>query len=100
MSMGSGLDGHNGVSHGGTIAVLFDEALSFAAFMHIKPPFVTGEQRVIYKKPVRTPGLVLVRCWTEKIEGRKVFVKGTMEDGHGGIYALAETLYITLKAAL
>lgn len=100
VSLGSGLDGHNGVAHGGTTAVLFDECLSYAAVMHLKPPFVTGEQKVIYKKPVRTPGLILIRCWADKIEGRKIWIKGTMEDGHGGIYALAETLYIRPRAAL
>lgn len=100
-SMGSGMDGHHGLAHGGTIATLFDESLSLAAMMALEnKQFVTGSTYVVYKKPLPTPGLVLVRSWVDKFEGRKVWVKGTMEDGHGGIYATAENFYITVKGKL
>ena len=55
---------------------------------------------IAYKAPLPTPGILLVRSWAEKIEGRKMYIKGTMEDGFGNVYATAETLYIIIKPKL
>lgn len=94
------MDGHPGMAHGGTIATLFDEALALAGLMKLDRPFVTGESKVQYKAPLRTPSVVLVRSWVQKQEGRKITIWGTMEDGNGLVYATSEALYITLKASL
>lgn len=101
-SIGSGLDGHPGLAHGGTIATLFDEALALGGLMTLEQGkgFVTAELKLVYKAPLPTPSLVLVRVWVDKHEGRKVWVKGKMEDGHGLIYAMGESLYITLNAKM
>lgn len=101
-SIGSGLDGHPGLAHGGTIATLFDEALALGGLMTLDEgkSFVTAESKLVYKAPLPTPSLVLVRVWVHKHEGRKVWVQGSMEDGHGLVYATSEALYITLKAKI
>ena len=99
-SMGRGLDGYPGFAHGGTIATLFDETLSLVALQVLSMPFMTVYLTTTYKKAVPTAGPVLVRCWCEKFEGRKAWITGTMEDGEGGIYALAEYMFITRKSKL
>lgn len=43
---------------------------------------------------------MLIRCWCDKFEGRKAFIKGTMEDGNGKIYAEAESLFIMVKSKI
>lgn len=50
-----------------------------------------------YKKPVPTPSTVLCRSWVERKEGRKVWGKGTVEDGMGTVFALGEALFIGIE---
>lgn len=45
-------------------------------------------------------GIVLLRCYCAKWEGRKAWIKGTMEDGQGKIYAEGESLFIIAKGKL
>ncbi|KAF2166417.1 hypothetical protein M409DRAFT_54768 [Zasmidium cellare ATCC 36951] len=99
-SMGHGLDGHPGLAHGGTIATLFDEGLSLGALQVLDKAFMTAHSFIKYKAAVPTPSVVLLRCYCEKWEGRKAWIKGTMEDGEGKIYAEAESLFIIAKTKL
>ena len=55
---------------------------------------------VEYKKPVRTPGTVMARAWIVKIEGRKVWVEGVVEDGEGNVHAQAEGMWLRAKAKI
>lgn len=48
-SMGSGLDGHPGLAHGGTFGVLFDEALSLGALTAFERAFMTASTTINYK---------------------------------------------------
>jgi hypothetical protein len=41
--------------------------------------------------------LVLLRCKFSKIEGRKLFMTGTMEDVNGNILADSSCLYIEVR---
>lgn len=82
-SLGTGLDGHPGLAHGGTIGTLFDESLSLGALQVLPRAFMTANTVIRYKKALPTPGVVLVRSEVTKWEGRKAWVKGTMEDGNG-----------------
>lgn len=48
-------------------------------------------------RPVMLPGAVMVRTWVEeKSEGRKLFIKGVVEDGAGNVYAEGESLFLEL----
>ena len=54
-----------------------------------------------YKKMLPTPSVVLCRAWVEtEPEGRKVWVKASVEDGLGGVYATGRTLFIKMKPKL
>lgn len=58
------------------------------------PPPATAYLNVQYKAPVNTPCVLIARAWMTRMEGRKVFLKGVLEDGEGKVYATGEALYI------
>ena len=60
----------------------------------------TAELTVKYEKPLSTPGVVLCRSWVEKVEGRKVWIKGVLEDGKGLVFARGQSLYIRFRENL
>lgn len=102
VSLGSGADGHIGLAHGGITATIFDEGLGVLPLMTVSKDqsFMTATLNIAYKRPLPTPSVLLVRSWYEKIQGRKMYIKGTLEDGLGNVYATAEVLYITIKARI
>lgn len=96
LSLGSGVNGHVDTSHGGFISLLHDEALGLAA-ENSRPKdktTMTAYLKVDYKKPMNTPGVVLCRAWVEKKEGKKLLVKGTIQDGEGTVLSTSEGLFI------
>jgi acyl-coenzyme A thioesterase THEM4 len=97
LTFGSGMDGHAGIVHGGLIATVMDEILLLLAGLH-KEPYGSGYTaylKVDYKKPVPTPGTVLARALLEsRSSGKKGWLKGSLEDGVGGVFATAECLVI------
>jgi thioesterase superfamily protein 4 len=66
----------------------------------LKGPVFTGSLRVDYVKPCPTPGVVLARAVLSRVEGRKRFVKGTLEDGRGVVYARGEGMFVQVKETL
>ncbi|KAL2255715.1 hypothetical protein VTK26DRAFT_2826 [Humicola hyalothermophila] len=49
---------------------------------------VTATMGFTFLKPVKVPGIVLVRSRVVKKDGRKIFVRGAIEDGDGEIAPL------------
>lgn len=97
-SLGTGVNGHNGYSHGGFIGTLIDEAAGQCAFSVFGNDIVTGEMTVRYKKMLPTPSIVLVRTWIDREpEPRKVWVKVAVEDGYGGVFATGITVFIKTR---
>jgi thioesterase superfamily protein 4 len=99
MSLGGGLNGHHDITHGGMVSVILDEAIGTAAQMTrpMDKTTMTAFLRVDYKKPIPTPNVVLCRSWIEKIEGRKLWGRGSIEDGLGNVLALGEALFIIVE---
>ena len=60
----------------------------------------TVKLSVEYKKPVKTPGTVMTRAWIVKVDGRKIWVEGVVEDGEGNVHAQAEGMWLRAKARL
>lgn len=54
----------------------------------------TAELVVKYKRPVGTPCVVLCRAWIERVEGRRVRLKGCVEDGRGVVFAEGEGKFV------
>lgn len=111
ITLGNKLDGHPGICHGGMVATIFDEVLGYAApgsrlsgegqdEGKPVPSYVTAYLHTTYIRPVRTPGTILVVARTTKVEGRKIWVEASMEDGQGEKLAKAEALFVQVKLKL
>ncbi|KAK9764867.1 hypothetical protein K7432_007292 [Basidiobolus ranarum] len=93
--LGSKLCGHKGIIHGGMIASLLDEALGRTIIPNL-PGGVgfTANFSLNYRRPTFANHFVVVRAEVSKIEGRKGFVKGQVEDHKGNVLADSEALFI------
>ncbi|PGH35083.1 hypothetical protein GX50_02114 [[Emmonsia] crescens] len=90
-----GINGHPNTAHGGVIATLLDEIMSVAVSVHIpgyrenasaeRARLYTAQLDIRYLKPVRVPGMVVVKAWCVAREGRKFFMRGQLvqEEGEG-----------------
>lgn len=91
------MNGHADVAHGGLITAVFDETMGMVVGFH-KSPGMSGYTTVInvkFRKPVPTPGAILCRTWLgRRSGGRKLWIRGTIEDGEEGLYAEGESLWI------
>jgi acyl-coenzyme A thioesterase PaaI-like protein len=97
-SLGTGVNGHDGFSHGGFIGTMIDEIGGQCTSVIFGTDIVTGEMTVRYRKMLPTPSIVLCRAWVEEEpEGRKVWIRASVEDGHGGVFATGKTLFIRTK---
>jgi len=100
LSLGSGVNGHPHTCHGGLVATMLDEVLGLMVSFHQVRSTFTAFLNVEFKKPVPTPGIVLCRAWVTRAEGRKIWARGTIEDGRGNVYATSESLFVETKANL
>ncbi|KAI1614770.1 thioesterase family protein [Exophiala viscosa] len=77
--LGLELSGHVGLIHGGFLAVVLDECMGRACFARLPERIgVTVHMEIDYRKPVKADSMILVRAVTERVEGRKAWVKGTV----------------------
>jgi acyl-coenzyme A thioesterase PaaI-like protein len=80
-----------GMLHGGMISTLFDEALHATVYHCLDThPYVdtptmvfTVQLNVKLLKPVKVPGLVVIRCWCTAMSGKKCWTRAELlqEDG-------------------
>lgn len=63
-------------------------------------PPATARLAMNYRAPIKTPCIVLARSRVSKVDGRKVQVTASLEDGKGGVFADAEVLYIIARPNL
>jgi thioesterase superfamily protein 4 len=101
LKLGSGVNGHIDTCHGGFLSLVLDETLGNVA-EHEKPDngsTMTAYLNVDYKKPVPTPGCILVKAWLEKREGKKIWATGVIEDGQGNVSTIGNALFIIVHTA-
>jgi acyl-coenzyme A thioesterase PaaI-like protein len=104
ITLGSALDGHPGILHGGAMASLLDEGMGILLtvnmerdhFIAVGKGFAEGESpagglgsftaylNIKYLKPVRSGAAVQVVAWYAKREGRKSFVNAEVRQNVGG----------------
>lgn len=48
---------------------------------------------------MKTPNVVLTRASVVKVDGRKLLLEGSLEDGNGGVFSTAEGLFIIMDTA-
>ncbi|EGE87111.1 hypothetical protein RJZ56_000850 [Blastomyces dermatitidis] len=88
-----GISGHPSTAHGGVVATLLDEIMSLAVSLHIpgyhenegveRARLYTAQLDIRYRKPVRVPGMAVVKAWCVAREGRKVFMRGQLVQEEG-----------------
>lgn len=102
----SEIGGYPGYAHGGFVCTVLDEITGLVCTVNrargalFRGPAMTGYLNTRFLKPVRAPGVVLARARIMGTEGRKVFVRGWLEDRDGAVLAEAEALFINLKTKL
>lgn len=74
---GSAYEGPPGCVHGGYIAAAFDEVLGYAETFSGNPG-MTGTLTVRYRTPTPLHTEVVFRAKLDRVEGRKIFVKGSL----------------------
>ena len=103
---GTNLSGHPGLLHGGALATLLDEGLAWCGFNALPNHLgVTAYLNIKYRKPVPVGKYLCLRAEITRSEGRKVWVKGTIEvlgEGadamkRGEVCVEAEGLYVEPK---
>ena len=106
-SLGSGLNGHPRLCHGGLTATLLDEGMGNLLWVnkHLEctPPFAlataTANLNINYRKPLPTPTTVLAVAPVRAVPGRKFFVEARIEDGDGAVLAEGKALWVGFKEA-
>jgi acyl-coenzyme A thioesterase PaaI-like protein len=107
-----GVNGFHGITHGGFMSVLLDEAMGNLLFMHNSVDSslrslgqsisldifsmtgltaVTAALNVQYREPLSTPQVVAVTATLSRIEGRKLFVDGKIENQDGVVFATGQS---------
>lgn len=96
-ALGSGVNGHIDVAHGGVTASILDVSLGTMCQLHCTggDSSYTLELNIRYKKPLVTPGIYLTRVWLQKRStGRKAWLQAAIEDGNGNVYAECDSFWL------
>lgn len=100
IQLGHKLDGHEGIVHGGVLAMLFDDAMGMAFGAMGVTMAYTANLSVDYRIPVEADSKVLIRVRLSRREGRKLYFTAQMTSHDASIlYAEATTLYIIPRHA-
>lgn len=117
VEIGEGLNGYPNIIHGGMAATLLDEVsgvllqINTAAQLermkrqnpsgsHVQPSYFTAYLNTSYRLPVPTPGVILCTAKLERTEGRKVWLRATIEDGAGTVFTVGECMFLEMKNKL
>ena len=87
-------EGPPGHIHGGFIAAAFDEVLGMAQSLTGRPG-MTGTLSIKYRSPTPLNTPIVFKGWVERVDGRKIFTKGTAHNGEM-LCAEAEVLFLSM----
>lgn len=97
--LGDQLCGHPGIIHGGMLATLLDEGLARCCFPALPSHVgVTANLKVDYRKPAKAGAYYVMRAETVKVEGRKAWVRGWIEDMVDETKGETATRYVEAEA--
>jgi acyl-coenzyme A thioesterase PaaI-like protein len=89
--------GRNGAAHGGSIAMLFDSLLGYTASKLTRSPYQrTAFLHINYRQIVPVEKELQVDAGIERVDGRKIFVRGRLTDGEV-LLADGEALFVRLR---
>jgi acyl-coenzyme A thioesterase PaaI-like protein len=95
VTFGSAYEGPPGCVHGGYIAAAFDEVLGYAETF-TGAPGMTGTLTTIYRRPTPLHEEVVFRAHVDRVEGRKIFVVGTLHAGET-LCAEANAIFVSMR---
>jgi len=95
VTFGSAYEGPPGCVHGGYVAAGFDEVLGYAETFTDRPG-MTGTLHVVYRTPTPLHEEVVFRCKADRMEGRKIFVSGTLHAGER-LCAEGSAIFVGMK---
>ncbi|XP_006456336.1 hypothetical protein AGABI2DRAFT_195498 [Agaricus bisporus var. bisporus H97] len=100
LHVGRGLCGHDGIIHGGLLATLLDECLGRTAIINLPDQVgVTATLSLKYRAPTRADQFIMIRTSIVEAQGRKIKVKGQIEDLQGGILVEADAMFVQPRYA-
>ena len=88
--------GGRGAAHGGSIPLLFDELFGWLANAEGMPASRTAYLNTQYRSVVLIGAELTFRAWTDRVEGRKRFLRAELRHGPT-LCAEAESLFVTLR---
>ena len=91
-------EGPPGHVHGGYIAASFDEVLGMTQSLTGRPG-MTGTLTIKYRAPTPLHQEIVYRGWVDRIEGRKIFTKGTSHIGDT-LCAEAEAVFLSMPTEM
>ena len=92
---GPGAEGPPGIAHGGSLAAVLDEAMGNNCWIQ-GYRVVAGTLTITYRRGVPLGSTAVVRTAIQRVEGRKVYTTGSVEDLDGVVFTLAEAVFIRL----
>ncbi|KAF2712481.1 hypothetical protein K504DRAFT_373193 [Pleomassaria siparia CBS 279.74] len=112
MDLGSGLNGHPNICHGGFVATMLDEVFGVLITLNLGKKMerlkmqgsrsqltcFTAYLNTNYKKPVSTPGVILCTAKFIRQDRNKIYANGTIEDGNGTVYSTGEAMFIETQS--
>ncbi|KAK4662791.1 hypothetical protein QC763_603210 [Podospora pseudopauciseta] len=96
VDLGEDLCGYAGTMHGGLFAVLMDEVMGTAANFQSEHGAYTVQFNTNLQKAIKLPMVVVIRGRVVKKAGRKIMVRGCIEDQNGNIMAEGDGLWIQM----
>ena len=103
LNLGRGVNGFTNTAHGGLLCAVLDEALSMCVEVcrhnqtTSRNNLYTARLEFDFRRPVLTPGIVLLKCWLQSVEGRKWRVRGQILDSSGGVCVEAAGLWVEAR---
>jgi thioesterase superfamily protein 4 len=61
---------------------------------------ISVDLNISYKRPIPTPSTVLCTANVERQDGRKLYIRSTIEDGAGVTYTVGEAMFVEIKSRL
>ena len=97
LDLGRGITGQKGIAHGGFLSAVMDQvtgALLGIVGVDGGMGMWTVALNVVYRNPVFVPSVVIVSARVGKIDGRRVWVYGQIEDLRGNVCTTAEVVFV------
>ena len=94
--VGTQVDGHQGIVHGGILAILMDDVLGYGFYSIGWPAAFTANLSINYRRPVPAASILRIECYFEGQERRKLHWKVRVVDAKrpSVLYAEATSLFV------